>query len=125
MSGKIQIWLGVLGVVAIGLLLWRVDHLTGEIKEVKAAHEKTALKLADAEKDRDAWRDATGRATVEAFAQRDNAQACLDREVLARTAATERAAIMSQAKPRPRPKQEEIVDHETRSRVAGRLNRPL
>lgn len=125
MSEKTQIWLGVLCAVFVALLLWRVDHLSGELKGEKTAHEKTALKLADAEKDRDAWREATGRATVEAFAQRDNAQACLDREVLARTAATERAAIMSQAKPRPRPKQEEVVDHETRSRVAGRLNRPL
>ena len=125
MSGKTQIWLGILVVVFVGLLLWRVDHLSGELKGEKTAHEKTALKLADAEKERDGWRGSYDEAVQDIFAQRKNAQDCLDREVLARTAAAERAAIMNHAKPRPRPKQEEVVDHETRSRVAGRLNRPL
>lgn len=49
----------------------------------------------------------------------------LMRTVHAEDSAAERAAIMKQVKPRPRPKQEEVVDDETRSRIAGRLNRPL
>ena len=125
MSGKTQIWLGILGVVFVGLLLWRVDHLSGELKGEKTAHEKTALKLADAEKERDGWRSSYDEAVQDIFAQRENAQDCLDREAAAQASAAERAAIMKQVKPRPRPKQEEVVDDETRSRIAGRLNRPL
>lgn len=125
MSEKTQIWLGVLCAVFVALLLWRVDHLSGELKGEKTAHEKTALKLADAEKERDGWHFSYEEAVQDIFAQRKNAQDCLDREAAAQASAAERAAIMKQVKPRPRPKQEEVVDDETRSRIAGRLNRPL
>ena len=125
MSGKTQFWLGILCAVFVSLLLWRVDHLSGELKREKTAHEKTVLKLADAEKERDGWRNSYDEAVQDIFAQRENAQDCLDREAAAQASAAERAAIMKQVKPRPRPKQEEVVDDETRSRIAGRLNRPL
>ena len=125
MSGKTQIGLGILCVVFVGLLLWRVDHVEGQLKAEKTGHEKNVVLLADAEKERDGWRNAYNKAVEDVFAQRDNAQACLDREVAAQASAAERAAIMKQVKPRPRPKQEEVVDDETRSRIAGRLNRPL
>ena len=125
MNGKFQLWLGVLCVVVVGLLLWRVDHLDGELKIAKKSHEKTAQELVDAKKESDGWHNAYDEAVQDVFAQRENAQDCLNREVSARVSAAERAAILKQAKPRPRPKQEEVVDDETRNRIAGRLNRPL
>ena len=125
MKAKIFIVLRVLLALVVIYLLWRVDHVEGQLKAEKTGHEKTVVLLADAEKERDGWRNAYNKAVEDVFAQRDNAQACLDREVAAQASAAERAAIMKQVKPRPRPKQEEVVDDETRSRIAGRLNRPL
>ena len=74
-------------------------------------------------KERDQWRAAAEAYQKGAEAQAENARQCLDREAKAARDAAERAAIMRQAKTRPQ--QEQVVDDETRARVADRLNRPL
>ena len=104
----------------IGLLLWRTHALDAELKLDKAAHEATRLES-------DNWKAQAVAALARAEALADTARACLTREAQARADAAERAEIMETAKPRPRtePEKSQVVDDETRKRVAARLNRPL
>lgn len=114
-------WAVCLAIAAcIGLLVWRNQYLNSELKLEKAAHETTRLK-------RDTWKAQAEAALARAEALADTARACLTREAQARADAAERAAIMEAAKPRPRtePEKAQVVDDETRKRVAARLNRPL
>lgn len=99
--------------VSIGLTI-----IMGQLDAERLNHAATA-------KERDEWRAAAEAYRQDADAQAENARLCLDRETKAALNAAERAAIMRQAKPRPRPQQEQVVDDETRTRVADRLNRPL
>lgn len=99
--------------VSIGLTI-----IMGQLDAEKLNHAATA-------KERDEWRAAAEAYQKDAEAQAENARLCLDREAQAALDAAERAAILRQAKPRPRPQQEQVVDDETRARVADRLNRPL
>lgn len=99
--------------VSIGLTV-----VMGQLETERLNHAATL-------KERDEWKAAAEAYQKNAEAQAENARTCLDREAQAALNAAERAAIMKQAKPRPRPEQEQVVDDETRNRVAGRLNRPL
>lgn len=99
--------------VSIGLTV-----VMGQLETERLNHAATL-------KERDEWKAAAEAYQKNAEAQAENARLCLDREAQAALNAAERAAIMQQAKPRPRPEQEQVVDDETRIRVAGRLNRPL
>lgn len=99
--------------VSIGLTI-----IMGQLDAERLNHAATA-------KERDQWRAAAEAYRQDADAQAENARLCLDRETKAALNAAERAAILRQAKPRPRPQQEQVVDDETRARVADRLNRPL
>ena len=99
--------------VSIGLTV-----VIGQLETERLNHAATL-------KERDEWKAAAEAYQKNAEAQAENARLCLDREAQAALNAAERAAIMQQAKPRPRPEQEQVVDDETRNRVAGRLNRPL
>lgn len=99
--------------VSIGLTV-----VMGQLETERLNHAATL-------KERDEWKAAAEAYRKNAEAQAENARLCLDREAKAALDAAERTAIMQQAKPRPRPEQEQVVDDETRNRVAGRLNRPL
>ncbi|MCH5277494.1 MAG: hypothetical protein J1E80_06615 [Desulfovibrionaceae bacterium] len=107
-------------VAALILSLWRLDHVNGDLEAERQSHAVTA-------KERDGWKTAAEAAQKDATAQAENARLCLDREAQAAKHAAERAAIMRQAVPRPRTDTEkgQVVDDETRNRVAIRLNRPL
>lgn len=99
--------------VSIGLVV-----VSGQLEAERLNHAATL-------KERDEWKAAAEAYRKDAEAQAENARTCLKREAKAALDAAERTAIMQQAKPRPRLKQEQVVDDETRNRVAGRLNRPL
>lgn len=116
----------ILALIVLGLM-WRLDHVSGQLEAEKMARAMAEARVEEVIDESEAWVAAYWEALDEIKAQKDNAQACLDREAKARTDAVERKAILEQAKPRPRPKQEQekVVDDETRNRVAGRLNRPL
>ena len=111
---------GFIIVFVLALLMWRLDHVNGQLEAERRNHAVT-------EKERDGWKSAAEEYRKEANAQAENARTCLDRAAKAEKDAAERTAIMQQAKPRPRPEFErgEVVDDETRRRVVGRLNRPL
>lgn len=111
--------------LALAGLMWRLDHVSGQLEAEKTARAMAEARVEEVIDESEAWVAAYWEALDEIKAQKDNAQACLDREAKARTDAAERKAILEQAKPRPRPQQEQVVDDETRNRVAGRLNRPL
>lgn len=104
----------------LGLLLWRTQYLGAELALEKAAHKTTKM-------ERDDWQAQAKLAKGRAEALAESARACLAREAQAQADAAERAAIMTQVKPRPRTKVEQtrVVDDETRSRVIERLNRGL
>ena len=99
--------------VSIGLTV-----VMGQLETERLNHAATL-------KERDEWKAAAEAYQKNAEAQAENARLCLDREAQAALDAAERTAIMQQAKPRPRLEQEQVVDDETRIRVADRLNRPL
>lgn len=99
--------------VSIGLTV-----VMGQLETERLNHAATL-------KERDEWKATAEAYRKDAEAQAKNARTCLDREAKAALDAAERTAIMQQAKPRPRLEQEQVVDDETRNRVAGRLNRPL
>lgn len=107
-------------VFVLALLVWRIDHVNGQLEAERGSHAVTT-------KERDEWKAAAEEYRKEATAQAENARTCLDRAAKAEKDAEERTAIMQQAKPRPRlePERGEVVDDETRRRVVGRLNRPL
>lgn len=117
-------WMYVLCVSLFLVSAWN-RVIFAQLKAERADHLLTQERLEKSSANEKAWVDAYQRALANAKAQQENAQACLDREAKARMDATERAAILGQANPRPRPQQEQVVDDETRNRVAGRLNRPL
>ena len=114
--------------VALALAaIWRMDALSDALKAEQAAHRETTAKLESVTAECEAWVAGYFEVKEAAEAQKDAVQACLDREAAARKNATERAAILSRAKPtaRPQSEKEKVVDDETRGRVADRLNRPL
>lgn len=117
--------IGTLAALALAALLWRIDHVAGQLAAEKTAHAVTAGMLETMTGERDRWIEAYQEALSAAEAQRKNAQACLDREAKARTDAEERAAIMSQVRPGLKPQQDTVIDDETRRRIVDRLNRAL
>lgn len=106
--------------VAAALLLWRLDHVGGELEMERTAHAATAL-------ERDQWQAVAEAYRKNAEAQEENARLCLERETKAVQDAAERAAIVKRASPRTRTAEEKnkVVDDETRRRAVLRLNRPL
>lgn len=117
---------GILRLVGIGAVLALVAVslafviTKGKLDAERLRHEATAL-------ERDQWKTAAEAYRKDAEAQAENARLCLDREAKAARDAAERAAIVKQARPRARSAEEKnkVVDDETRTRVADRLNRPL
>lgn len=116
-----QFILRLIGIAAVPALFGVSIGLTVVIGQLETERLNHAATL----KERDEWKAAAEAYQKNAEAQAENARLCLDREAQAALNAAERAAIMQQAKPRPRPEQEQVVDDETRNRVAGRLNRGL
>ena len=114
-------------VAALLLAFWRIDNVQGKLRLEQAEHNQTKTALADAIEKGNGWKAAYEEAQGAATAQREATQACLDREVEARTAQEARNAILQAAQPRPRTatEQTQVVDDETRKRSADRLNRPL
>lgn len=118
MSQSILRFIGMLMVLVLAGVSIALVAVSGQLEAERLNHAATL-------KERDEWK-----ATAEAYrknaeAQAENARTCLGREAKAALDAAERAAIMKQVKPQARPEQEQVVDDETRNRVAGRLNRPL
>ena len=114
-------WFAVMiAALVFSLLLWRLDHICGELDAEKTAHAITV-------QERDRWQSAAEAYRKEAEAQAENARLCLNREAKTAQDALERAAIVKQAKPQIRPteEKEKVVDDETRRRAVLRLNRPL
>lgn len=118
MTQSILRFIGILTVLTLAGVSIALVAVSGQLEAERLNHVATA-------KERDEWKAAAEAYQKNAEAQAENARTCLDREAKAARDATERAAIMKQAKPRPRPEQEQVVDDETRTRVADRLNRPL
>lgn len=115
--------LRLLGLALVGALAgasWAWWSIRAELETEKTAH-------ALACKERDEWQAKAKAATTRAEGLADTARACLAREAQAQADAAERAAILDAAEPRPRTHEEteQVVDNETRKRVAARLNRPL
>ena len=106
--------------LVFSLLLWRLDHVGGELDAERAAHAMTEQERAHWELSAEAYRQ-------EALAQAENARLCLNREQKAAQDAEKRAAIVKQARPRSRTaaEKERVVDDETRRCAVLRLNRPL
>lgn len=117
---------GILRLVGIGAVLALVAvslafvSTKGELDAERLRHEATAL-------ERDQWKTAAEAYKKDADAQAENARLCLEREAKSARDATERTAIVKQAKPRARTAEEKdrVVDDETRRRAVERLNRPL
>ena len=118
MTQSILRFIGILTVLALAGVSIALVAVSGQLEAERLAHVATA-------KERDEWKATAEAYQKNAVAQAENARTCLDREAKAARYATERAGIMHQAKPRPRPAQEEVVDDETHARVVDRLNRPL
>lgn len=118
MSQSILRFIGMLTVLVLAGVSIALVAVSGQLEAERLNHAATL-------KERDEWKAAAEAYRKNAEAQAENARLCLDREAKAALDAAERTAIMQQAKPRPRPEQEQVVDDETRNRVAGRLNRPL
>lgn len=112
--------LGAALVLALAGVSWALWDARGDLKAEKAAHALTR-------KERDDWQATAQTAATRAEGLADTARACLAREAQAQADAAERAAILDAATPRPRTQEEteQVVDNETRKRVAARLNRPL
>ena len=114
-------WFAVMiAALVFSLLLWRLDHVGGELDAERTAHAITV-------QERDRWQAAAEAYRKEAEAQAENARICLNREAKTAQDALERAAIVKKAKPhiRPTEEKEKVVDDETRRRAVLRLNRPL
>lgn len=118
MSQSILRFIGMLTVLALAGVSIALVTVSGQLEAERLNHASTL-------KERDEWKAAAETYKKDAEAQAGNTRACLDREAKAALDAAERAAIMKQVKPQARPEQEQVVDDETRNRVAGRLNRPL
>lgn len=114
-------------VLLMVLALWKIDRLRSDLKLERSNHQNTKDALADAVEKGNGWKAAYEEAYRAAETHRQETQACLGREAEARAASQERKSILQAAQPRPRPETEktQVVDDETRKRVADRLNRPL
>lgn len=122
------IYYAVIAVLALALLgaLWRVDHISGALALEQSDHSATKEALTREVEKGMGWMAAYDEVTRAAEAHWEATQACLDREVEAREAQAERAALLQAAQPRARTEQErqQVVNDETRKRAADRLNRP-
>lgn len=120
---------GFIAALLVGLAVtgWKSLQLEAALATERHAHEqtRTALDLAITEGQR--WILATDAITLSAEAQKVALESCLNREAQAQTDAQARKKILNSAKPRPRLETEtkQVVDDETRARIASRLNRDL
>lgn len=114
-------------IAVVALATWRLDHVSARLEAEKKARAAAEARVEQVVAECEAWVAAYWEAMDAITAHKDNARACLDREARARTDATERAAIVKQARPRARTAEEQnkVVDDETRRRAVERFNRPL
>lgn len=106
---------------------WRIDSLNDSLKAEQRDHKETKEARDEAVKKGNGWKKAYEEAIDSAQAHRKETQACLDREVEARTAQQEREKILQTARTRTRTAEEklQVVDDATHKSTVRRLNRPL
>lgn len=109
------------------LALWRIDSLQNKITLEKNAHAITKNALIREQEMSKAWELSYEEAYNNAKTHRQATQACLEREVEARTAEQERESILQTTQERSRTNEErqQVIDDATRIRSINRLNRPL
>lgn len=124
---KIAAIAGIALALALGLALWRVDHLKGELRAEQIAHKATHDALQQEVEKGLGWKTAYGEALEAAKIHRDATQECIKRAAEAETARKEREAVLQAAQPHPRTdvEKQQVVNDATRNRAADRLNRPF
>lgn len=127
MPGKAMFILSLCATLAVGGFAWRLSVVNGKLALEQSNHSRTKDALILAIEERDEWITAFALMENAAQAQQSASAACLDREARALAAQAERTGIMQAVKPRQQTQAEkqQVVDDETRKRVADRLNRPL
>ncbi|GFM37983.1 hypothetical protein [Desulfovibrio psychrotolerans] len=107
---------------AVLVLCW-MQHAT--LQNEYAAHALTRMERDTAVADGTRWAALARQLNATSGALSREVSACLERESRARADSQRRAAIMNQAKPRPRTEAEKevVVDDETRRAAADHLNR--
>lgn len=114
-----------LAVALVALAALGFGHLRNELEAERAAHAATARSLSTALEANARWKEAAGTLEERIAAQSAMAEACLKREARATRQAKEREAILREARVEGAAQpQTGVVDHETRRRIADRLNRP-
>ena len=108
------------------LALWRIDSLSGKLDAERVRHKATQEALVREVEKGLGWKNAYEGAIKAAEAHRLAAQTCYELAAEAETAREKRAEILQAAPTRARTETEktQVVDDETRVRVADRLNRP-
>lgn len=109
--------------IAVTLAVLGFRSLRSELEAERAAHAATARSLSTALEANARWKRAGEVLEGQLAAQSGVAEACLKREA---QAAKEREAILREARieVEAATPQTGVVDHETRRRIADRLNRP-
>lgn len=112
--------------IAVTLAVLGFRSLRSELEAERAAHAATARSLSTALEANARWKRAGEVLEGQLAAQSGVAEACLKREAQAARAAKEREAILREARieVEAATPQTGVVDHETRRRIADRLNRP-
>lgn len=112
--------------VAVALTVLGFRSLRSELEAERAAHAATARGLSTALEANARWKRAGEVLEGQLAAQSGVAEACLKREAQAARGAKEREAILREARTEVEAAtpQTGVVDHETRRRIADRLNRP-
>lgn len=112
--------------IAVTLVVLGFRSLQSELEAERAAHTATARSLSTALEANARWNRTRETLEVQLAAQSGVAEACLKRETQAARGAKEREAILREARieVEAATPQTGVVDHETRRRIADRLNRP-
>lgn len=113
--------------IAVTLVVLGFRSLQSELEAERAAHTATARSLSTALEANARWNRTRETLEGQLAAQSGVAEACLKREAQAARGAKEREAILREARievEAAATPQTGVVDHETRRRIADRLNRP-
>ena len=113
--------------IAVTLVVLGFRSLQSELEAERAAHTATARSLSTALEANARWNRTRETLEGQLAAQSGVAEACLKREAPAARGAKEREAILREARievEAAATPQTGVVDHETRRRIADRLNRP-
>lgn len=115
-----------LAVALVALAALGFGRLQNELEAERTAHAATARSLSTALEANAHWKRAGEVLETQLAAQSGVAEACLKREAQAARGAKEREAILREARieVEAATPQTGVVDHETRRRIADRLNRP-